>query len=350
MNKFLKEIMEQPRALQDTLDYYQSEAGLKSLEAVKQIIASADLEQVIFTGMGSSYFTSHAAATIFDTLGICAFKINASQLLHYNSSLLNYQSLLVCFSQSGESFEIRELLKIRPPQTKCVGITNEAEGTLARKADVALICKAGKEEMTSTKTYVCTSMVAYILAWYLGDQWNEDKAREIEGMINGFKNMLYDDSQLIPDAIDFLGALPALQLIARGPAFSTACQSGLMFKEALAVAATGYLGGEFRHGPMEMVGEDFKAILFAAQGRTYEQSIKMARDIAHFGGKLILITNKQNEVLHPNIFEIFIDQDDEELFAIQSIIPIQLFIDAFAKQKGFEAGSFTHGAKVTMVE
>jgi glucosamine--fructose-6-phosphate aminotransferase (isomerizing) len=76
----------------------------------------------------------------------------------------------------------------------------------------------------------------------------------------------------------------------------------------------------------------------------------MAEDIAKFGGKVWLITNVQMDWNNKNILPFFIDESNEFLFSIQSIIPVQLFIDAYAKAKNFEAGSFSRGAKVTAIE
>ena len=101
---------------------------------------------------------------------------------------------------------------------------------------------------------------------------------------------------------------------------------------------------------MEMVGKGFKAILFAADGKTYSQSFKMAEDISEFGGKVLIVTNKKIQTSNKNIMQIFINEPDEFLFSIQSIIPVQLFIDSYAKSNGREAGNFYRGAKVTTTE
>lgn len=350
MNKFLSEILEQPQALKKTLTYYLSEEGKLKLKKVKDAINEKQFEQIVFTGMGSSYFTSIAASTLFNELEMHSFSINASELLHYNSSILNKKTLLICFSQSGESFEIIELLKKLPISVFCVGISNEENSTLAKSANIVLLSKAGKEEMTSTKTYVSTTLVSFILAWSLAGKWNNKKVDSIKDLINNFKLNLKAYHSRANEAISFIGNMPALSIIARGPSISTAYQSGLMFKETTKIPAFGVLGGEFRHGPMEMVQEGFKSVLFASKGKTLFQSIKMAEDIAHLGGKVILITNAQLNIYNNNILILPIEAQDDFMFTIQSIIPIQLFIDSYTKDNGYEAGNFVVGAKVTMVE
>ncbi len=350
MNKFLEEILDQPEALKRTLRYYRSPEGIASLEEVKKTMNEHQFEQIIFTGMGSSYFTGFAASNLFNKLGMPSFVMNASELLHYNLSLLEKKTLLICFSQSGESFEIRELLERLPSNTVCVGIMNMKDSTLAHKANIALYSKSGIEEMTSTKTFVTTKLVAYILAWYLAGMWDESRQIQIKKLIYDSGQMLEYYPKYIEKALYFLGDICAIQIIARGASFASACQSALMFKEATKIAGTGILGGEFRHGPMEMVQQGFQSILFAPMGKTYPQSIKMAEDIARFGGKVLLLTNGNKKFDDANIFPIQIAGDDEYIFSILSVIPVQLLIDEYAKARGYEAGSFSRGAKVTIIE
>jgi glucosamine--fructose-6-phosphate aminotransferase (isomerizing) len=350
MNKFLQEIHEQPAVILNLLDFYTSQAGESLLIKAKKIISQYSIEQIIFTGMGSSYFVSHAASELINNLKMYSFVINGSELIHYNLPLLDRNTLLICISQSGESFEINEILTKLQPNVHCIGIVNEEQSTLAKKAEIALLCKAGHEEMTSTKTYVATSLVSFILGWYLSGRWNNEKIKMIRSLAENFTMTLSKYGSQVEEILTFFGDLHTLQIIARGPAFSSACQSALMFKEALHIPATGNLGGEFRHGPMEMVSKGFKAILFAAIGKTFSQSIKMAEDIAVFGGKVLLITNEKPGRLHSDIMKVLINEPDEYLFSIQCIIPVQLFIDSYAKSRGFHAGSFSRGAKVTESE
>ncbi|MCF6222517.1 MAG: SIS domain-containing protein [Flavobacteriaceae bacterium] len=350
MNKFLKEILEQPSALERTLNYYVKGEGKKTLHKIKELLKNEAFEQIIFTGMGSSYFTSFASQNMFSSIGISSFVINTSELLHYNFSILKKKTLLVCLSQSGESFEVVEVLKKIPKSVTTIGVTNAIESSLAKESDITLLSWAGSEEMTSTKTYVSVTLVVYILGWFLSGQWNKTKIESIENLITNYQACLEHYQLVINDVLKFLGELQALQIIARGSCYSPALQSALMFKEAIKVSAAGYLGGEFRHGPMEMVQNGFKSILLAPKGKTFNQNLKMAQDIVAHGGKVILITNADVVSSGANMMVLPIQEEDEFLFSIQSIIPIQLIIDYYAKSKGFEAGSFSHGAKVTIQE
>ena len=123
MNKFLEEIQEQPEALKQTFCYYRSEEGKKSLKTVCALWKSGEYDRIVFTGMGSSYFISQAAATMISSASIPASAINAGELLHFQSPSLTERTLLIAVSQSGESYEVIELLKKqrRLPITKFFG-------------------------------------------------------------------------------------------------------------------------------------------------------------------------------------------------------------------------------------
>ncbi|MEI7525055.1 MAG: SIS domain-containing protein, partial [Mariniphaga sp.] len=143
---------------------------------------------------------------------------------------------------------------------------------------------------------------------------------------------------------------PFVQLVARGPVFAAAQQSALMLMEATRNPASALLGGEFRHGPMEMVKEGFRAVVFAPSGITYNQSITVATDILKFGGKVLLITDKNPPISDENLFRIVIPCPNEPLFAILCLIPMQLIVNQWSIEEENIPGNFTRGAKVTAVE
>jgi glucosamine--fructose-6-phosphate aminotransferase (isomerizing) len=350
MNKFLEEILSQPQSLTDTLTYYNGSEGGKKLNDLCGFIRKENFNQVVFTGMGSSYFVSYAASCLFNSLGIHSYAINASELLYYHFKLITSKSLVVCLSQSGESAEVVKLIEKLPAGIACIGISNEEESSLSSKTKGVLLSLAGKEEMTSTKTYTSMSLLSFILGWNLAGRWDGKKKNEVQKLAGAFESFYSAYANTVSGDISFLGDIDFVQFIGRGPLYSTALQSELMFKEAAKTSSSGALGGEFRHGPMEMVNPLFKSILFAALGSTYDQSVKMAADIVKFNGKVILITNKNPGLDAPNIRTVAIDQPDEYLFSILSILPVQLMVNQLALSKGYEPGNFIHGGKVTFAE
>ncbi len=349
MNRFLKEIEEQPQALSETLAYYE-ESGKEKLNQVYSLWQSGHYDKIIFTGMGSSYFIAYAATCLFNTGEISSFAINAGELLHYQFSLLSKSTLLVCISQSGESYEIVKILEKTTPDITVVAICNEADSTLVRKATVALLSKAGKEEMTSTKTFVSTYLVTWLLSLAIHGELDNASISEIKKAINAVSGLLSSRDQWLNEAVRIIGHSPFVQLVGRGPVFATVQQCALMFMEATRNPASALLGGEFRHGPMEMVKDGFCAVVFAPSGTTYSQSIAVASDILKYGGKVLLITDQVPSIWNNNLFTIQVPCTNEPLFALTSAIPLQLIVNHRSLEEKNVPGNFTRGAKVTSIE
>lgn len=350
MNKFLTEIHEQPAALERTLNYYLKGEGAERLKDINKIWKSGKYRRILFTGMGSSYFAPHTSSALLSSHGIYSSVINAGELLHYHRKAIPGDALFVAISQSGESYEIVKLLELQDPGLKCIGITNEEKSTLAGKSGIALLSMAGREDMTSTKTYISTLMVLHIFSLAIAGSWDERNIAELKEVIIEVDRLVKTSESWIEGVSSHLGHPHFVQVIGRGPSYSSVKQGALMFMEAARNPAAGIYGGEFRHGPMEMVKEGFRAVLFAPGGATFDQALKMAKDITGFGGKVLMITNRREEISDSGILPFEISCENEYLFPVPAIIPLQFIVNRWATEKGNEPGDFTRGAKVTITE
>ena len=350
VNRFLAEIHEQPVAMRDTLDFYLRGDGSKPLSQAVHEWKDRHFDRIIFTGMGSSFFVSNTAAAILNSHGIQAMHINTGELIHYYFPLVTPRTLMVCISQSGESFEIVKLLEKLAGGIYCIGISNEPESTLARHCKVLLLSQAGKEYMTSTKSFTSTALVAIMFALAIAEQWTSIKVSGVRSMIETVENLIQISSSFLPGAMDLLGKSGFVQLLGRGPSMATAQQGALMFLEGARRPASALFSGEFRHGPMELVNEGFRAIILAPDGETYLQHVKLAQDISSFGGSVIFISNNDPRLLSDRIMFIPVECPEECLFPIPACIPIQFMINECAIGKGYIPGEFIRGSKVTTIE
>lgn len=350
MNKFLKEIYEQPAALQNTLEYYLHGDGQSKLEKLSAIWESGRFTEVLFTGMGSSFFAPHTSTCVLSRFGISSRIINGGELLHYHLSQVKPESLLVCISQSGESYEIIRILESIPSDITVLGITNEENSTLANKSVLTLPSKAGREEMTSSKSYVSTLMVLSVFTTVISRIWKTPSQPDLNCSASAVEKLINSSDEWLAPAMELLGHPPFVQVIGRGPAYSSVLQGSLMFMEAARNPAAGIYGGEFRHGPMEMAKNGFRAVVMAPAGSTYEQGTRIAEDIVKFGGKVILLTNRKFDDKNQNIYSINIPCEDEALFPVAAIVPLQFIVNKWATDEGNEPGNFIMGAKVTTTE
>ncbi len=349
MTQFLQEIQEQPQALLHTAEFYESREGKSVLSHIIELWQSGNYSTLLLTGMGSSYFIATATVALLNGLQVPAFAVNAGELLHYQLSCIQSKTLLLCISQSGESYEVIKLIEKLPSDTTLLSICNEKNSTLVKRSRYSLLCKAGKEEKTSTKTFITCYQVAYLLAMSLC-------RKEIDPLLWKrlsilIKKMVKGNTPWMEKAIALIDKAAFIQLIARGPLFASASQSALMFMEATHTPASALLGGEFRHGPLEMVKKGFIAIIFAhSQSGTYGQALTLMKDILKYEGKVIFITDAEQTLENENLCTITVPCEDADIFSIPSVVPVQLLINAWASGLGMIPGEFTHGAKVTAIE
>jgi glucosamine--fructose-6-phosphate aminotransferase (isomerizing) len=347
-NKFLEEIEEQPQALQNTILYYKDGKGSNILSHVSELWHSGKYDKMILTGMGSSYFISQSTASMLAAQGVPAFAFSASELLHYQYPIVQSSTLLICISQSGESYEVVQLIHQLPANITIVAICNEEESSLVVRANYTLLSVAGKEQMTSTKTFTSSMLVAYLLVHtIIGDQ--------VETLISSLPDAasrILEESDVVMEKVrPFFDDCQSLLFIGRGTDIAVALQSALMFMEATNTVASAMLGGEFRHGPLEMVGKNFCSVLFSnAHSETYPAMVRLVDNILKFDGKVLFVTDNKTGIRHDNLFEIEIKGQDPDMWSILSVIPIQMLVIDWAKIKGMTPGEFSHGGKVTVIE
>ena len=346
MNLFLEEIGQQPAAILSTAAWLSSAEGTRSLAAIRRQWETGRYGRILFTGMGSSYFLSSAGAILLSGRGIPALAMNTGELLHHGSALaFRRDTLLVAISQSGESYEIVELVRRKPSGAFLAAITNEAESTLASGADVALLTQAGIEQMTSTKTFITGWQV---LRAFAGSISGESSVLPWEETAASIGDILRTAD--VSSAASFLSDKQFVQLCARGVQMCAASQAALMFMEAAHTPASALTGGDFRHGPMEMVGGGIPVIIFShSLSSTYPQMRRLAVDVTNFGGKVIFVSDVP--VGEDGTFlSLVAPAYDPTLFPITSIVPLQLLVLEFARSKGLNPGGFSHGNKVTRSE
>jgi len=349
-NRFLSEIHEQPLALQETLDFYQEGEGCDRLSRAIREWKDRHFDRIIFTGMGSSFFISNTASVILNSYGIQAVSVNTGELIHYHFPVITPRTMMVCVSQSGESFEIVRLLEKLAGGIYCIGISNEPESTLARHCHLLLPSKAGKEYMTSTKTFTSSAMVAVMLALALTDQWTSENVSAVRSMIETVGDLIHKHAGWLPDSVNIIEKTDFIQLLGRGPSMAAVQQGALMFMEGARRPASALFSGEFRHGPMELINEKILAIILAPGGDTYLQHVKLAEDIHRFGGHVIFLSNQGLHSLPKETLHIPVPCADEFFFCIPAIIPLQLMVNEWAVSKGCVPGAFIRGAKVTTIE
>jgi glucosamine--fructose-6-phosphate aminotransferase (isomerizing) len=339
--EYLRDILDQPRALEATLATLGTPDGLPPI--VQQLKQGA-LKRVVLTGMGSSFHALYPLHLSLSSRGSATVWAETSELTHYLPQVLDPATLIIAVSQSGRSAEIIRLLELNAGRARIIAVTNTAESPLGSSADVVLLTSAGEEFSVSCKTYVTALMVLSHLEAVLGGADSGQIRHEMEQAAPAAAGYLNCWREHVRELATCLEKVDHLFLVGRGISLAAVGTAALITKESVHHHAEGMSSAAFRHGPMEMISEGTIVGVFAGVETTYGLNRKLVEDIRRNGGRAELIGA---EARLPSLR---IPAVPASILPILEILPAQMITLALAAQTGREAGRFSIGSKVTTTE
>lgn len=334
---FEQNILEQPAAL-----LHLAEADEPDLSALRH----RDFDRIVLTGMGSSLLASIPTWRALVRRGDAAWVADTATLLSCPQLVTDRTALLVT-SQSGASGEIVELARrilrreMTPRLIACV--TNVPGSPLGQVAELLVPLRSGAEATVSTKSFLNSLAVHHqITAALTGAGPTRDATREA--------GMLLDRIMLSPTPAAF--AYPAggwsnrrVVYIGWGDEVAIAKYAALITKEAAKIPAEGFVAGQFRHGPLELAGEDLTAVLFDLRGAGGTSAHRLAADLVGTGAHVLIAGT--SDVSGAMATGALTDTPLNAL-TVGAFLAQQLCV-AFARTNHVEPGTFVYGQKVTTV-
>jgi len=341
MSQMLAEIREQPAALQATL-----RAELKTFRALKARFEKSPPSLVVLAARGTSDNACQFGRYLIEiTSGIPAALAAPSVSTLYHSPLKLRNVLLVAISQSGESTDtivVLEEAKARGAFT--IGITNEAASTLARRADQAVLVRAGREKsVAATKTYTGQLMTLYLLSWALG---GASTPANLERLPELAAAALKLDAEMARRAERYRFMDHAL-VVGRGLNYANAFELALKLMETCYVVAERFSSADLLHGPIAMIEPSFPAFLFCPPGPTWPAMKEIQARLANARAETLVITDRSNREAPKDAVRIPASLRLDLYTPIPYIIPGQLLAAHLAAVKGLNPDHPRGLSKVT---
>ena len=348
---YLDEIAEQPAAIRK-LGQLITPGLIAAVQAIRTAIDRGEVRHVILTGMGGSLFSAYGTwLRLSQSLPVPVSLWDTSELIQQAPALLRPGTAIVAISQSGESVELRRMTELDTGTNIRIAITNTRDNTLARWASLALATEVGPEQTVSTKTYTAGLAALYVLERLLtGD--SDTLAEEITVLADAVDTLLATLPAKLDDMLAFLGHDMPLTFIGRGGSYASAMMAALVTAEAAKAPTQALSGGQFRHGPLELVRDGFRSMLFlGGPGATLDLNLKTVTDISRFGGRcLVVAPENAASALAGNAPVLSLPAVAEGLLPVLEILPIQLLMVPMALARGFEPAKFLNGSKITIIE
>lgn len=313
-------------------------------------LAGLDLrgyDRIVLTGMGSSLYSFVPVERALAAAGLPVWRIDAGQLLD-TPRRVTPGTLLWAASQSGRSGELVALLDSFTPATRprtLLGTTDDVTSPLADAADILVRLHSGPEATVSTKSYLNT-LAAHrrTLAALRGedDRAVTDGLRRSAAALRALLADRPSPADIAKRALSV--AQPRFAFVGTGDDAATALTGALITKEASRVAAEGYVGGAFRHGPLELAGPGLTAVLFGTGDDGDAVLPALARDLSASGSTVLTVGPRP----YANSELLATPADGGALDRLMTgIVHVQLLTVALAEHAGTVPGEFRFGRKIT---
>src|SRR6266404_1124385 len=335
---FLRDILRQPKELKQTLDDL-SGTGRLALDAA--VVAVHSTRHVYLTGIGSSWHAGLNVAALFQGAGRPVYLVDAAEMAQF--AAIPAESVLIVISRSGRSVEIVQLLgKARESGATVIGITNAADGALAREAQIAIVVPVAMDHAISVNTYTTLALAAGILAASAGRTARNgcptsSLAYSLSGafaaagrLIPGWQGQIEKSGWLAPGSTTYF--------LARGTSLGSAYEARLMWEEGVKSPATAMGAASFRHGPQEIVQKDMRFGIWIDGARMREQDLALARDLRTLGARVMLIGQRLPEDAGDLVFQL--PEIPSEWQFLIDIIPAQLVAERLARLSGADPDTF----------
>ena len=355
----MKEIHEQPRAVQDTIRSVckDGQIDLSGIGLQEEDVAALDTIHIV--ACGSAYHVGVAAQYVLEDLAKIRVRVELASEFRYRKPLLRKNDLVVIISQSGETADsLAALREAKEQGIPTLGIVNVVGSTIAREADHVFYTLAGPEiAVATTKAYSAQLAACYLLAVEFGrirqtiDE--SEYARligEIEELPGKMERVLQDQERIQWFASKFAAARDIFYL-GRGLDYATGLEGSLKMKEISYIHSEAYAAGELKHGTISLIENGTLVIGVLTQGRLYEKMLSNLVEVKSRGAYLMGLTTYGNYNIEDTVdFTVYIPRTDEHFTASLAVIPLQLMGYYVSVARGLDVDKPRNLAKSVTVE
>lgn len=357
----LKEIYEQPQAIQRTLaDRIQADHSVQPHafgENAPEILAKIKHIQII--ACGTSYHAGYVARYWFEGIAGISCNVEVASEYRYRQSVLPENTLFVTISQSGETADtlaaLREAKKRGIFASLC--ICNVPTSTLVRESDLAFITHAGPEiGVASTKAFTTQLVALMLLVLSAGKARGLDTAVETR-IVKQLQNLpVVLDSVLAMDkAIERIaeefGEKHHTLFLGRGAHYPVAMEGALKLKEISYIHAEAYPAGELKHGPLALVDNDMPVVAVAPNNDLIDKLKSNLQEVRARAGELYVFADHKVQITpEPGLKVFAMPSVSDEVAPIVYTIPLQLLSYHVAVIKGTDVDQPRNLAKSVTVE
>jgi glucosamine--fructose-6-phosphate aminotransferase (isomerizing) len=366
----LKEIFEQPRAIQDTmLGRISQESGkvfLDQMEISEQEFR--DFRNIKIVACGTSWHAGLAGKFMIERLAGVPVEVDYGSEFRYRNPIVDKHTLVICISQSGETADtLAAQREAKQKSARTLAICNVVGSMVTREAAGTILTHAGPEiGVASTKAFTSQLTALMLISFYLGQLRGKISPDACKKLMQEFTRIPQKLEMILQGERDGIYEALARQFfrytdflyLARGVHYPIALEGALKLKEISYIHAEGYPAGEMKHGPNALIDENLPVVVLAtrdefdAESMTrYEKSCSNIQEVKARDGIVISIVTEGDHLARKVSDHVIEIPTAPELMApILEIVPLQLLAYHIAVRLGCDVDQPRNLAKSVTVE
>ena len=355
----MKEIHEQPKAVQDTINSSVVD-GVIDLSAVG--ISEEEMcsfRQIYIVACGSAYHVGVAAQYVIEEMAKVPVRVELASEFRYRKPLLDPDGLVIIISQSGETADsLAALREAKSLGIRTLAIVNVVGSSIAREADHIFYTLAGPEiAVATTKAYSTQLVACYLFSMELAKARGTIEEEEYHALIADLQELPGKISRILEDKerIQWFAAKYAsaqdIFFIGRGIDYAISLEGSLKMKEISYVHSEAYAAGELKHGTISLIEDGTLVIGVLTQSRLYEKTLSNMVEVKSRGAYLMGLTSYGNYSIEDTAdFTVYIPKTNQYFATSLAVVPLQLLGYYVSVAKGLDVDKPRNLAKSVTVE
>ncbi len=354
-----KEIMEQPKAIRDTITP-RIKNGRIVLDEIKLTAEQVkSFNKINILACGSAYHVGVVAKYIFEKVLRKPVETDLASEFRYRDPIVDEHTLTIVISQSGETADTKEAMKEAQRRgSHVISIVNVVGSAIASESDDVIYTWAGPEiAVATTKAYSTQLAVIYLMAIYFGDMLGTitpDEYRnyvsELESVPDKITKILEEEEHVQYLASKLFNSRDVF-FIGRNIDYALSLEGSLKLKEISYIHSEAYAAGELKHGTISLIEKGTLVIALATHEELIGKIVSNIKEVQARGANVLCLACENHQELKDVAQStIFIPHSCDMMLPSLAVIPLQLFAYYVASLKGCDIDKPRNLAKSVTVE
>lgn len=354
-----KEIMEQPKAVRDTISprIKNGRIVLDNITLTSEQIQS--FSKIFIIACGSAYHVGVVAKYVLEKFSRIPVEIDVASEFRYREPIIDASVLVLVISQSGETADtLAAMREAKRLGARTLSIVNVVGSSIANDSDDVIYTWAGPEiAVATTKAYSTQLAVVYLLAIYFADKLGNLTEEEYTYYVTQLQSLPEKITEILSNkgniqylASQFFNAKDIF-FIGRNLDYAMSLEGSLKLKEISYIHSEAYAAGELKHGTISLIEEGTLVVALATQQILFDKMMSNVKEVKARGAVVLGLTTENNTKIEQEAdHALYIPQICDIMLPSLAVVPLQLFSYYVASMKGCDIDKPRNLAKSVTVE